>query len=243
MPRSFLAPWFALVLATPLVAHADPKAEAQAHLAKAMEAHGQNNFEVAVEELKAAYLLDPNPDLLYAIGQVYAKMERCPDAIEYYQSYLGTNPPPQAMVDTKTAIKSCENQPPPPPPPPPEEKPLPPLVVVAPAAQRPWSKDPVGGVLVGAGVVSAVVGVVLYTGARSDLDAAEGAPSLAEYDDLVDSARSKRTFSVLLVGGGAVLIGAGVARYVLRNRDARETQRVGLVPVDRGGLVTFGGSF
>ena len=241
MPRSALAPLFALVLATPLVAHADPKAEAQAHLAKAMEAHGQDNFEVAAEELKAAYLLDPNPDLLYAIGQVYAKMGRCPDAIEYYQSYLETKPPPQAMVDTKTAIKSCEKQPPPPPPP--ENKPLPPPVVVAPLAPSAWYTDPVGGVLVGAGVVSMVVGVVLYTGARSDLDAAEEAPSLAEYDDLVDGARTKRTYSVLLIGGGAVLIGAGVARYVMRNRDAHETQRVGLVPVDRGGLVTFGGSF
>ncbi len=240
MPRSALAPLLALALATPVLAHADPKADAEAHLAKAMEAHGQNNFEVAAEELKAAYLLDPNPDLLYAIGQVYSKMGRCPDAIEYYQSYLETKPPPQAMVDTKAAIKGCEEQPAPPPP---VEKPPPPVVVTPGTSPSPWYKDPVGGVLVGAGVVSAVVGIVLYTGARSDLDAAEDAPSLAEYDDLVDSARSKRTYSVLLLGGGAVLIGAGVARYVMRNRDARETQRVGLVPVDRGGLVTFGGSF
>ena len=97
--------------------------------------------------------------------------------------------------------------------------------------------------LVVSGVASAVIGLVLYSGARSDLDAAEDAPNLAEYDDLVDRARSRRTFSVLLVGGGAVLIGAGVARFMMHDGEQREAQRVGLVPVDRGGLVTFGGSF
>ena len=101
----------------------------------------------------------------------------------------------------------------------------------------------VGDVLVVSGVASAVIGLVLYSGARSDLDAAEDAPNLAEYDDLVDRARSRRTFSVLLVGGGAVLIGAGVARFMMHDGEQREAQRVGLVPVDRGGLVTFGGSF
>jgi len=242
MPRSALAPLFALVLVAPVVAHADPKADAQVHLGKAMEAHEKNDFQRAVEELQTAYALDPNPDLLYAIGQVYAKLERCNDAVLYYERYLATKPPAQAMVDTKQAISSCEKQPPPPPPPPPDQ-PAPPPVVVAPATQSPWYKDPVGGALVVTGVASAVIGLALYTGARSDLDAAEDAPNLAEYDDLVDRARSRRTYSVVLVGGGALLIGAGVARYMLRGGDNREAQRIGLVPVERGGLVTFGGSF
>lgn len=242
MPRSALAPLFALVLVAPLAARADNKADAQVHLGKAMEAHGKNDFELAVHELQTAYGLDPNPDLLYAIGQVYAKLERCPDAILYYERYLATKPPAQAMVDTRQAIKICEEKLPPPAPPP-EDKPEPPPVVVAPAVNGPWYKDPLGGVLVGTGVVATAVGFVLYGSARSDLDAAEEAPTLAAYDELVDRARSRRTYSVLLIGGGTLLIGAGVARYVMRNRDARETQRVGLVPVDRGGLVTYGGSF
>lgn len=240
MPRFVLAPLFAAVLAAPLLAHADPKAEAQVHLDKAMEAHGQSNFALAADELQAAYALDPNPDLLYAIGQVYAKLERCPEAITYYQRYLATKPPAQAMVDTKQAIKSCEEQAPPPPP---IEQPAPAPVVIAPAAHSRWYKDPVGGALVVSGVASAVIGFVLYGGARSDLDAAEDAPNVAKYDELVDHARSRRTYSVLLIGGGALLIGAGVARYVLHDRESREPQRIGLVPVDRGGLVTFGGSF
>jgi len=242
MPRAstILAPLLAVLLATPLVAHAGPKEDALVHLGKAMDAHGQNNFELAAKELEAAYALDPNPDFLYAIGQVYVKLERCPDAIEYYQRYLATKPPAQAMVDTKQAIETCKKQAPPPDPTPP---PPPPPAPVKSSTARPWYKDPIGGAFVVAGVASSAIGLVMYSGAVSDLDAAEQAPSLAEYDDLVDRARSRRTYSVLLVGGGLVLIGAGVARYVLRDGDARESQRIGLVPVDRGGLVTFGGSF
>lgn len=241
MTRTALTSMFALVLAAPVVALAGPKQDAEAHVAKAMEAHGNNNFELAAKELDLAYGLDPNPDLLYAIGQVYVKLERCPEAITYYKRYLDSKPPAQAAADTKQAIKICEKQEPPLPPPP-QKDPEP--VVVAPMTQpSDWYKDPVGGALVGVGVVSAVVGIVLYTGARSDLDAAEQAPNLAGYDELVDRARSRRTYSVLLVGGGAVLIGAGIARYMMRKGEARESQRVGLVPVDHGGLVTFGGSF
>lgn len=242
MPRasSTLAPLIAIVLATPLVAHADAKEESLVHLGKAMDAHGQNDFELAAKELKLAYELDPNPDFLYAIGQVYVKLERCTDAIPYYQRYLATKPPAQAMVDTKQAIKTCEKQAPPPPP---EPAPAPVPVASTTTTTGPWYKDTVGGALVLTGVASSVIGLVIYGSAVSDLDAAEEAPSLAEHDDLVVRARSRRTYSVLLVGGGLVLIGVGVARYVLGDGEARTSQRVGLVPVERGGLVTWGGSF
>jgi len=241
MPPSDLVPLIALLVAGPLLAHADGKQDAQAHIALAMEAHDKNDFERAAQELQAAYAIDPNPDLLYAIGQVYVKLERCPEAIGYYQRYLDTKPPAQATVDTRQAIEICEKQAPvqePAPTPPSTPQP------VAPAVQaRPWYKDPVGGALVATGVVSGVVGLVLYRGALSKLDAAESAPSLAEYEDLVDGARARRTYSVLLIGGGVVLIGAGVARYVLRDSGEGQPSRVGVVPTDRGGLVTWGGSF
>ncbi len=237
MPRTVLVPLVALLVAAPLLAHADRKQDAQVHITKAMEAHDRSDFELAAIELQAAYDLDPNPDLLYAIGQVYVKLERCPDAITYYRRYLDTKPPAQAMVDTKQAIDTCEKQAPPKPPPPSGPP-------VAPATQaRPWYKDPVGGALVVSGIVSGVVGLVLYTSARSKLDDAEAAPNLAEYTDLVDGARTYRTYSVLLIGGGMILIGAGVARYMLRESGEREPSRVGIVPTDRGGLVTWGGSF
>jgi hypothetical protein len=242
-----------LAFATPVTAYADPKQDAEAHLAKAMEAHGQQNYERAVQELLAASAIDPNPDLLYAIGQVYVKLERCPDAITYYERYLETEPPAQAMVDTNAAIESCKAaapppapEPPPPPPTPTPEPPResPPIPNDTPPAQSPWYKDKLGGVLVGTGVVSSIIGVVMYSSAVSDLDAAEVAPSLDRYDELVDGARSKRMVSVVLIGGGVALFGAGVVRYVLRRDPGRESRNnVVVAPLEHGGLVTWMGRF
>ncbi len=234
----------ALVVATlclPLTAVAGPKEDAQGHIAKAMEAHGKNDFQTALTELQAAYAADPLPDLLYAIGQVHVKLEQCGEAITSYENYLATSPAAQATADTQQAIDTCKAKLPPPPPPPPEViAPPPPAPSMTPA----WYTDKLGGGLVLGGVVAGVVGLVLYTGAREDLDVAEGATSLAQYDDLVDSAGTKRTFAVVIGVGSAALLGAGVVRYMMvRGKANPEARGVSVVPTRDGGLVTFGGVF
>ncbi|MEO7093367.1 MAG: hypothetical protein ABI175_08960 [Polyangiales bacterium] len=270
----------ALLILTPQLASADKasakkKKQSKAHVAKAMKAHGANNFSLALTELQTAYALDADPVLLYAIGQVYAKLDRCGDAIVTYQAFLGTKPSAQAAADTQQAIASCkptaapppppppptpavveptppppEPTPPPPPPappppraqrPPPRDNPLP--VVVTPPARTPWYTDKIGDALVISGVAFAVVGVVLYAGASSDLDDAEATRDITRYRDLVDDASSKRTYSVVMFGGGAVLIGAGVARYMLRGPSTKREARVGMVPAQGGGLITYSGGF
>ena len=68
--------------------------------------------------------------------------------------------------------------------------------------------DTVGDVLVLSGVAAGAGAVVMYTGARSTLDDAEAAPTLAEYNDLVDDVSTDRTRAILLnspcnpTGGG-----------------------------------------
>ncbi|MBA3458887.1 MAG: hypothetical protein H0T46_02930 [Deltaproteobacteria bacterium] len=229
----------------PLTALAGTKA--QAHIAKAMEAHKAGRFADALVELKAAYALEPNPDLLFAIGQVNVKLERCADAIEYYEKFLATKPGAQAQADTQQAIDTCKAQiaaaqpPPPPTPAPGSDSPY--LPASGSTARAPWYKDKLGGALVLGGVAFSVVGLVLYTGARGDLDDAESAPNVTRYDELVDSAHSKRTWSVVMIGGGAVLIGAGVVRYMMRKGSSKETRGVGMVPAAGGGLVTWSGQF
>ncbi len=270
----------ALVTA-PQVASADKvsakKKQSKAHVAKAMKAHAANNFPVALTELQAAYALDADPVLLYAIGQVYAKLDRCNDAIVTYQAFLGTKPSPQAAADTAQAIASCKTNPEPPPPPqpalpppsstvaepapppprPPDPapSPLPPaaprmrppggpsIAVIAKPARSPWYTDKLGDALVVTGLVSGVIGIVLYTGASSDLDAAEATHDIGQYRNLVEDASTKRTYSVVLLAGGTALIGAGVARYVLRGKSTRRETRVGMVPAHGGGLITWSGGF
>ena len=81
----------------------------------------------------------------------------------------------------------------------------------------------------------------MYTGARSSLDDAESAGSLVEYNDLVDDAKNQRMYAVVLAGGGAVLIGAGLLRYKLRNKG--EARGVAIAPTSGGGLITWTGGF
>ena len=97
-----------LVLVMPLVAHAGDRA--QPHIAKAMEAHKAGDFALALSELQQAYNLEPRPDLLFALGQVNVKLERCADAIPYYEKYLATTPSAQATADTEQAITTCKTQ-------------------------------------------------------------------------------------------------------------------------------------
>ncbi len=237
----------ALVLCAPLVAHAGDKA--QTHITKAMQAHKAGNFTEALAELQLAYKLEPRPELLFAIGQVNVKLERCDDAVTYYEKYLATKPSAQATADTREAIATCQAKPvaapppPPPPMPPPTDSPfVPGKETAVRSTSAPWYKDKVGDALVIGGVAASVVGLVLYTGARGDLDDAESAPDLPHYQDLVDSAHSKRTWSIVLVGGGVALIGVGVAHYLLHDRRT-ESRGIGMVPTASGGLVTWSGQF
>jgi tetratricopeptide (TPR) repeat protein len=291
----------ATLLATPLVADAKPKGKkpkagahakggksAKAHMDKAAKAHKAGKFEVALEELEAAYAIEPQDKLLFAMAQVQQKLDRCDDAIANYEKFLVTTDDKQQKSIVKQAISSCNkkiaaaptsssstspandssvfrDQKPAEPPPaaaPPAPEPTPPPSPVAPTAEtddsplgtrstkdtvtvtsgrKPWYKDVLGDVLVLGGVASGAMSVVMYTGARSDLDAAEKAVSLDSYEDLVGQARDKRVYSVVFAGAGGVLITAGLLRYALRGSGEKHT--VALAPLAGGGLVTWSGGF
>jgi tetratricopeptide (TPR) repeat protein len=229
----------AALLVFPLAAHAGPKeqAEAQVHIQKATEAHQAGTFDVALAELEAAYALDPQPDLLYAIGQVHVKLNNCPVAITYYEKFLATGPGPEPTTAANEAIDSCRAQlaaqppepepqpPPPPPPPPPQGKKF----------------DVIGTTLVGVGVVSTIVGVVMYSGAINKLDDAEHAPTYDESEQLIDDAQSKRTLAVIFSVAGVAAIGIGAWHYL----HFRKTEKpsVAVTPTTTGGMVTWQGSF
>ena len=232
------------IACVPAGALADDKA--QVHIQKAMEAHKAGNFEEARVQLEAAYVFDPKPELLFALGQVNVKLDRCKDAIDYYERFLATNPNAQATSDTKQAIATCQAKlaaAAPPPPPPPVISTEGTVSSSASGKRSPWYEDKIGDVLVLSGIAVGAAGLVFYLGARSDLDEAESAPDLMTYEDRVDSAQTKRTFSVVLAGTGAVLVGAGIARFMLRDGGGGKERGVAVVPTTGGGLVTFSGGF
>jgi tetratricopeptide (TPR) repeat protein len=146
-----------LVLVIPLTAAAGPKQkkEAKEHVARAAKAHEKGDFQQALVELQFAYKLDPQRDLLYAIGQIYLKLGKCKEADESYDKFLKGNKDKGAVAVVKQAKESCkenvaaappappEPAPPPPPPeptappPPPVVAPTPPPAPVAPPPARP----------------------------------------------------------------------------------------------------------
>lgn len=272
------------------------KAEQARRAEQAAKARKDGRFEDARVELEAAYALDPQPDLLNALGQVYVQLGNCGEAIMYYKRFVATQKDPRVTNVVDQAIAACKSalnpvreppqppdgrrpppdkQPPPstrPPQPPadrpsqptvdnpalppgeqPPVRPLPQLLAPtksapAPVVARqgsPWYKDKLGDALVLGGVVATVVALVEYRGALSDLDTAENRArtrNRVRYSELVDSAHSKRTASVVLVGAGGALITAGIIHYVLHDR-ATEVRTVGVAPAHGGGLVTYEGKF
>jgi tetratricopeptide (TPR) repeat protein len=227
-------------VALPLVALAGPKDRdlAQQHITKATQAHQAGQYDVALAELQQAYALDPQPDLLYAIGQVYVKLGKCPEAVASYEKFLATNPPPEPAAATHEAIAACKAQmAPPPPEPAPAPQPAPPPVPQP--EGKPFYTDLIGDALVGAGVASIVASALLYSSALGTLDDAEAAMTYGEHQDLVDSAHAKRNIGVAIGAVGLAAIGVGVWHYT----KYRSEQSVGVTPTASGGVVSWTGRF
>jgi len=242
----------AALCAVPSTAVAGPSAKdkkaAKKHIKAATEAHKQEKFDVALTELQAAYALDPQPDMLYAIGQVQVKLGNCPEAIMSYEQFLETTPAPEVADAANEAIRVCRDQlaAQQPAPPPPETNPqpvAPPPPPPPPVAEgKAFYRDVLGDVLVVGGAVAVVTGVSLYVSARGTIDDAEAAPTYAEQQSLVDDAHSKRMYAVIAGSVGVVAIGVGVWRFTKGRGDAEKTS-VAVVPTTTGGLVTFAGRF
>lgn len=101
-----------LLVAAASTADAKPKTKqtAKTHMQRAEKAHQQGNYEVALSELKAAYAIDPQPKLLYAIAQVNAKLDRCSEAIELYELFLATVKDSSRQAVVKQAIDACKQR-------------------------------------------------------------------------------------------------------------------------------------
>lgn len=236
----------------------DVKAEARAHVARATELHDASRFREALEELKTAYALDPDPRLLYAMGQLHVSLGECEQAIGFYERFIASRPSAKATALANEAIETCKTDPPPAlgaapadspapvvarpiinvvmPPPPPAPRP-----VDAPPA-RPWYTDHVADALVASGVVASIVGGATYRGALDDRERANAAASYDRYASLIDRAHTKRMYAIGLGVGGAALVTAGVLHFVLASRRPSDAG-VQIQPTRSGGTVSWVGSF
>jgi hypothetical protein len=109
------------------------------------------------------------------------------------------------------------------------------------SSPRAWWKNPLGGALVGAGVVGVAIGTVFFLQGKSADADKDSATSYPEYERLANDAESKGRVGVIgLVAGGALIVG-GVIVYATQSGDKKKENTVsGWVAPDSGGFVVSG---
>jgi tetratricopeptide (TPR) repeat protein len=105
-PQRLACLFLALALA-PAAARADNKEDAKVHVANATQAHKAGHYDEARLELEAAYALDPDPAVLYALGQVHAKLGHCREATAYFTRFAAAQKDPQVSKIVDQAIAAC----------------------------------------------------------------------------------------------------------------------------------------
>jgi len=168
----------ALVAIAAQLVHADPGkvGEAKAHFKQAKAYQEAGAFARAVDEYKAAYELDPRPELLFNIAQAYRLAGDKKQALENYKQYLVAQPDGKGADEARVLVAELERQidedaakvPPIPVPPVPVPVPPPVPVHVDPPPPARESRS----TLKIAGIASAGVGLVAVgAGVKFGLDA------------------------------------------------------------------------
>jgi tetratricopeptide (TPR) repeat protein len=92
-------------------AHADQrvmKPEARVRYERGLKLYRHHQYDEAIGELRAALAIDPQPDLLYALGQAERRRGHCDRAIEYYESCLGLVKDAAAAAALRVQIERCK---------------------------------------------------------------------------------------------------------------------------------------
>lgn len=215
----------AVILALSLALGPEPllrDLDAQAAFDAAQQAFADKDYATASAQLEKAYMLEPEPELLYPWAQAERNLGRCESAIDLYEKFIDTGPS-QKMVDAaKQNIERCKEtiaaaEPEPevdpevePEPPPPR---VDPITDTPPKDDKPVGKDVAGGVLVGVGGVAIVVGAALLGVARKQAKLTANVDDNDTYLVMRDKATKFNAGGIAMLVTGGVLVVAGVVRY------------------------------
>jgi tetratricopeptide (TPR) repeat protein len=239
MPLSSLACVLGLLLA---ISSAPAKTDelvprARELLELGTEAYDRGDFAAAIAAFEAGYAVQPAPVFLYTWAQAARYMDDCETAVELYDRFLATDPPPQQRAAAQEYRAKCAPGEPPAaavlPTPPPSVRPstIQPETPTAPRVppeplETPPRVDKVGTSLVTIGV--------LLAGAGLGLTAAGGVAVRAEadakvYEDFRDHRRRKLAFlgsGIPLAGVGVALLVGGVVSLVQHRRATRRERAI-----------------
>lgn len=210
----------------------DPRERARALARRGEASFSAGRYDEASEAYRDAHGLDPVPFFLFAWARSEQEAGRCQEAIELYQRFIATGPPPEDVDRANLEVGRCYGQlssgasaaeaeseseseaeseaevsP--------EVDPEPTLADDPRRPRAPWLRDPWGGVMLATGVAVISVGTGLYLQAQVDARRAARARTTDEF-------RSASRRATVLSGGGiagfsvgsALVVGA-VVRYVV----------------------------
>lgn len=225
-----------LALAAPGQLLSNP--EAQAKLREAQQAFQSQDFDAAAAAVEAAYIIEPEPMLLFPWAQAERSRGNCEAAVELYSRFLDSDAEaPEEMTtlavenrdlcqaeldaaaeeevivddeeDESSVVDEVLAE---------EEEPETPPQPVGQDDQpkaKAWYQDPVGGVLVGVGVAGVGTGIGLLAVASSRAKGASELDAHSEYLDARDGATSLRNGGAIALSIGGALVIGGVVRYLL----------------------------
>lgn len=188
---------------------------------------GEGDMAGAVEIIRAARSKQDDPDLIFVEAQLLRISGDCVGALPLYEEFLATTPPDEDRAEVEGYVETCraevpEPEPIPEPPPPeatPEPDPDPQPEPVEPPPPTETRPDRIGLALWITGGVLAVGGGATYGaawGLRGQADA--GNPTLDEYLDREQRARTLGGVGLATLGVGVGVLVAATVRHVLRNR-------------------------
>ena len=224
------------MLAWPAAGVAAPKGDASPKDEQArqlynegLEASNEQDWDRAVDRFQASFEIEENPLSLFGLAQATRHTAGCRDAVPLYKRFMrmvpeGSQPydyAREALVDCATEMAETEDDPDPDenvdvdpvtPPPDPEQDPIeddPPRN----KKDRPWHRDPLGGVLVGVGAATAAAGGTVMIVAEVQNN--QQAENYGMLEDRLDRIKVMRIAGGVVLGvGGALLIG-GVVRWAV----------------------------
>lgn len=225
-----------LLLVPLLVLAAAPAKPARSDAAQRAEAaFAAGDYDTAAEAAADAYVAESDPIYLYVRAQAERFGGRCELAITHYQQFIEADPQRPAADAARDNIAECEAvlakaEPAP--------EPVAPLEPADPAAPvettagvssthadrrgAHWARDPLGGALVGAGVVVLGIGGGLSGKAHADERAAMKATDVVTYGEQIDRAYTQSRVGLsMMIAGGALVVGGVVRWAVLGSRSKR----------------------
>lgn len=204
-------------------AHADPAEPPALDLAKIRELYARRDYEGVRREVRAAYARDPDPALLFALGQVELHLGNYAAAIAYYERFIASGPSEEQIALAQQAIGAAR------------------MRRAQPRRDEPralrrrgrWTVEDSGLAALGGAAAIVGVGFVIYAGRLGD----DRSGTLADYDARVARAHTTRWTGVAIGGAGVLLAGVTVLRWRLRTETVVVTAHAS---ADGGGLVLGG---